>query len=95
MDVVTRTFQLGHDVVAEYAGDAPTVTAVALLADGHGSTRLLADAAGRTRGAMMNRSPANMILDLRVRPGGLNAATPLVEYGKQHNVTVLLKEFPR
>ncbi|MFW6154176.1 MAG: putative Ig domain-containing protein [Planctomycetota bacterium] len=47
--VVTRTFQLGHDVVAEYAVDPAGLTPIVLLADGHGSTRLLADAAGITQ----------------------------------------------
>jgi hypothetical protein len=47
-----------------------------------------------TRGAAVNTRPANMILDIRVQPGGLNAAKSLIQYGKQHNVTVLLKEYP-
>ncbi|MFW6154174.1 MAG: RHS repeat-associated core domain-containing protein [Planctomycetota bacterium] len=47
--VLTRTFQLGHDVLAEYAVDPADLTPIVLLADGHGSTRLLADAAGITQ----------------------------------------------
>jgi hypothetical protein len=34
-----------------------------------------------------------MILDLRVQPGGATAAQPLIQYGTQNNVTVIIKEF--
>ena len=34
-----------------------------------------------------------MILDIRVQPGGLQAAQPLVKYGKQNGVAVSIKEF--
>jgi hypothetical protein len=46
------------------------------------------------RGAMVNDQPANMVLDIRVQPGGEQAAQRLVAYGKQNNVTVVVKEFP-
>jgi len=47
--VVTRTFQLGHDVVAEHVVEPADITTIGHLADGHGSTRLLVDAAGTTK----------------------------------------------
>lgn len=34
-----------------------------------------------------------MFLDLRVQPGGAAAAQPLIQYGIDNNVTVLIKEF--
>lgn len=45
-------------------------------------------------GATVNDQPANMVLDLRVQPGGAHAAAPLIEYGQQQGVTVIVKEFP-
>jgi filamentous hemagglutinin len=47
-----------------------------------------------TRGATVDGKAANMILDLRVQPGGLNAAKPLVDFGAKSNVSVIIKEFP-
>jgi hypothetical protein len=47
-----------------------------------------------TRGATVNGNPASMILDMRVQPGGMSAASPLVRYGRQRGVTVVIKEFP-
>jgi hypothetical protein len=44
-------------------------------------------------GATVNGAPANMVLDLRVQPGGAGAAQSLVGYGQQQGVTVLIKEF--
>lgn len=45
-------------------------------------------------GATVNGSPANMILDIRVQPGGAAAAQQLIGYGKRQGVTVIIKEFP-
>ncbi|HUO92757.1 MAG TPA: hypothetical protein VMU22_07540 [Rhizomicrobium sp.] len=45
-------------------------------------------------GATLNGNRANMTLDLRVQPGGFEAAQPLVKLGKENGVTVLIKEFP-
>jgi filamentous hemagglutinin len=44
-------------------------------------------------GATVNDKSANMILDLRVQPGGAAAAQQLIEYGQEHGVTVIVKEF--
>jgi len=46
------------------------------------------------RGATVNGSPANMVLDLRVQPGGASAAQLLVSYGRANNVIVRITEFP-
>ena len=45
-----------------------------------------------TRGATVDRRPATMVLDLRVPPGGTEAARPLIQYGRGQNVNVLIKE---
>jgi len=45
-------------------------------------------------GATVDGQPANMVLDLRVQPGGAQDAAPLVQYGQQQGVTVVIKEFP-
>ncbi|MDH5228465.1 MAG: hypothetical protein OEY38_00170 [Gammaproteobacteria bacterium] len=37
--------------------------------------------------------PATKILDIRVQPGGFNDAKHLIEYGKQRNIPVIIKEF--
>ena len=37
--------------------------------------------------------PANVILDIRVQPGGAQAAEQLVQYGERYNVTVIIKEY--
>lgn len=47
-----------------------------------------------TRGATVNGSPANLILDLRVQPGGAAAAQHLINYGQQRGIGVVIKEFP-
>lgn len=48
-----------------------------------------------TAKATVDGASANMILDLRVQPGGLNDATKsLVNYGYSRGVTVNIKEFP-
>jgi RHS repeat-associated protein len=47
-----------------------------------------------TRGATVNGQPANMILDLRVQPGGTAPAQPLVDYGDSVGVTVKVSEYP-
>jgi len=47
-----------------------------------------------TRGATVNGRAANMILDLRVQPGGSAAARNLIEFGRRYNVTVIIKEYP-
>jgi len=46
-----------------------------------------------TRGVTVDGNPASMVLDLRVQPGGKNAAHKLVEFGKEYGVTVTVKEF--
>ena len=46
-----------------------------------------------TRGATVDGQQANMILDLRVQPGGSSTAQSLIQYGRENNVTVILKEF--
>ena len=46
-----------------------------------------------TRGATVNGQPANMILDLRVQPGGAGAAQQLVGYGQKFGVQVIVKEW--
>ncbi|MBB3386679.1 filamentous hemagglutinin, partial [Rhizobium sp. BK609] len=38
-------------------------------------------------------SPATKILDIRVQPGGIDAAQALVDYGRNQGITVLVKEF--
>jgi hypothetical protein len=44
-------------------------------------------------GAEVNGAPARMVLDLRVQPGGQQAALPLISYGRQNGVTVIVREF--
>jgi hypothetical protein len=44
-------------------------------------------------GAMVDGQPANLVLDKRVQPGGAQAASPLIGYGQQRGVTVIVKEF--
>ena len=46
-----------------------------------------------TRGATINDEPANMVLDLRVQPGGVADAASLIEYGRNVGVTVIIREF--
>nr|WP_256596910.1 MULTISPECIES: hemagglutinin repeat-containing protein [unclassified Pseudomonas] len=46
-----------------------------------------------TNGAKVNGVPASMALDLRVQPGGAAAAKSLIEFGREYNVTVIVKEF--
>ncbi|MEC6746876.1 hypothetical protein THH46_24040 [Pseudomonas sp. NA13] len=46
-----------------------------------------------TNGAKVNGVPANMVLDLRVQPGGSAAAKSLIEFGREYNVKVVVKEF--
>jgi RHS repeat-associated protein len=46
-------------------------------------------------GATVNGEPATMVLDLRVQPGGVNAAQSLIQYGASVGVTVTVKAFPR
>lgn len=45
-------------------------------------------------GATVNGTPANMVLDLRVQPGGSAAAQSLVSYGASRGVTVTIKVYP-
>ena len=61
---------------------------------GGGQTRV-ADPANpdTTRGATVNGQQANMVLDLRVQPGGSNAASSLIEFGRRLGVDVIIKEF--
>jgi len=44
-------------------------------------------------GATVNNIPANMVLDLRVQPGGASAAQSLVAYGQSRGVAVIIKVF--
>jgi len=44
--------------------------------------------------ATVNGSPANMVLDLRVQPGGAAAAQRLINYGARQGVTVRIKVYP-
>ncbi|MBI6616786.1 hemagglutinin repeat-containing protein [Pseudomonas corrugata] len=46
-----------------------------------------------TNGAKVNGNPASMVLDLRVQPGGLGAAKSLIDFGREYNVKVIIKEF--
>ena len=46
-----------------------------------------------TNGATVDGRAASMALDLRVQPGGMKAALPLINYGRQNGVTVIVKEF--
>lgn len=43
-------------------------------------------------GATINGTPAKMVLDLRVQPGGAAAAQALVTHGANNNVVVIIKE---
>jgi hypothetical protein len=43
-------------------------------------------------GMTVGDQPANVILDLRVPPGGASAAEPLISYGKQFGVTPIIRE---
>jgi len=45
-------------------------------------------------GATVNDVPAQMVLDLRVQPGGLAAARELIGYGAEQGVTVKIKVYP-
>jgi hypothetical protein len=45
-------------------------------------------------GHTVDGKAANMILDIRVQPGGSSAATPLIEFGRKNNVTVRITEYP-
>lgn len=36
---------------------------------------------------------ATKILDVRVQPGGLSELSKIIEYGKQWNIAVIIKEF--
>lgn len=47
-----------------------------------------------SRGAEVSGHPANMILELRVQPGGRAAAESLIEFGRRQNVRVIIKVFP-
>ena len=44
------------------------------------------------RGHTVNNQQANMILDLRVQPGGKADARSLIQYGRNYGVTVKIKE---
>ncbi len=46
-----------------------------------------------TNGATVDRQPANMVLDLRVQPGGAPAASELIDYGQRQGITVMVQEF--
>ncbi|SHJ96775.1 hypothetical protein SAMN02745181_2900 [Rubritalea squalenifaciens DSM 18772] len=44
-------------------------------------------------GHEVNDAPANMILDIRVQPGGASDAASLIEYGAERGVDVMVSEF--
>ena len=46
------------------------------------------------RGITVDGVPANKILDIRVQPGGSDAAKPLIDYGSIHGITVRISEYP-
>ncbi len=46
-----------------------------------------------SRPITVNGNLANKVLDIRVQPGGADAAQALVEYGQREGVTVVIKEF--
>lgn len=46
-----------------------------------------------SNGATVNGAPAQMVLDLRVQPGGLLDAQSLINFGVENNVKVIIKEF--
>ncbi len=46
-----------------------------------------------SRGATVDGKKANMIIDLRVQPGGSKDAQSLIEFGQKHGVNVIVKEF--
>ena len=45
-------------------------------------------------GVTVDGNPANLVLDLRVQPGGTAAAQSLVNYGASRGVTVTIKAYP-
>jgi len=45
-------------------------------------------------GITVNGQPANIMLDLRVQPGGAAAAAPLIDYGAANGVSVNIGELP-
>jgi filamentous hemagglutinin len=48
-----------------------------------------------TRGVIVNdHATTNVVLDLRVQPGGAEAAQSLIDYGAQFGVRVIIKEYP-
>ena len=47
-----------------------------------------------TRGATVSSTPAEMILDLRVQPGGFDAARSIESHGRLFDVNVLISEYP-
>lgn len=42
---------------------------------------------------MVDGQLANKVLDIRVQPGGLEAAKSLIEFGKEKKVIVTIKQF--
>ncbi|MDF0731602.1 DUF637 domain-containing protein [Pseudomonas entomophila] len=46
-----------------------------------------------TNGAKVDGQLAKMVLDIRVQPGGADAARQLIKFGAENNVTVIIKEF--
>ncbi|WP_447610686.1 hemagglutinin repeat-containing protein [Stenotrophomonas maltophilia] len=46
-----------------------------------------------SNGATVNGAPTQMVLDLRVQPGGLMDAQSLINFGVENNVKVIIKEF--
>ena len=80
-------FQKGNNLVSLKSADT-TSNSSSWIYKIRGHIRQL-EGAGEVAG-----SPANMILDLRVPPGGSLAASSVVDFGRQRGVTVIVKEFP-
>lgn len=106
-ELAASDYKNWYHVGAERGGYFPLVdfqqgnTLVSLKSVDTTGTRWLGDmqehvADLATRGATVNNQPANMVLDLRVQPGGLSDAQELVNYASQNypNVTVIVTEYP-
>jgi hypothetical protein len=47
----------------------------------------------RSSGATLDGRPANLVLDLRVQPGGIGDAQQIVQFGRAKAIDVRVKEF--
>ena len=82
----TIDFQQGQTVVSLKTADTTGFTWLGRTQDA------IDELAGS--GATVNNQPANLVLDLRVQPGGSYAAQSLINYGNARGVTVVIKEYP-